>query len=192
MRELFETTWCLTWKAANSSARVGFRKQRSCLTQLISHVDNVLECLNNGEEVDTIYLDYAKAFDKVDHNILLAKLRKYGIKGKVYNWIKEFLRLRIQIVVVEGKKSTFRIVISGVPQGTVIGPILFILYINDLIEVLKHSKGLSFADDTKLVKAISGMQSVSHLKKICGELYNGRKPTTCCSMKRSLRFSTMS
>ena len=148
-----------------SESQQGFRKQRSCLTQLISHVDNVLECLNNGEEVDTIYLDYAKAFDKVDHNILLAKLRKYGIKGKVYNWIKEFLRLRIQIVVVEGKKSTFRIVISGVSQGTVIGPILFILYINDLIEVLKHSKGLSFADDTKLVKAISGMQSVSQLQE---------------------------
>ena len=92
----------------------GFRKQRSYLTQLIDNVDHIFQCLNNGEEVDTIYLEYTKAFDKVNHNILLAKLRKYSIKGKIYNWIKEYLRARIQIVVVERKKSTFHMVISGV------------------------------------------------------------------------------
>ena len=143
----------------------GFRAKRSCLTQLIHHVDHILNCLNSGEEVDCIYLDFAKAFDKVDHKILLAKLNKFGIKGKDYNWIKEFLTARLQTVVVEGKKSLFVPVISGVPQGTVIGPILFILYINDLIDILKSSKGLSFADDTKLVKAISGMHCVSLLQQ---------------------------
>ena len=143
----------------------GFRKKRSCLTQLIDHVDHIYNCLNNGDEVDVIYLDYAKAFDKVDHNILLAKLKKYGIKGKMYEWIKEFLKDRTQTVVVEGHKSSFRIVISGVPQGTVVGPILFILYINDLIYILEHSKGLSFADDTKLIRAIRNMLGVKMLQE---------------------------
>ena len=137
----------------------GFRKKRSCLTQLLEHVDHILKCLNSGEEVDVIYLDYAKAFDKVDHKILLAKLRKYGVTGKMHKWIEEFLSGRVQTVVVEGTKSSFKIVISGVPQGTVLGPILFILYINDLILALRSSKGLSFADDTKLIQAIIGVLS---------------------------------
>ena len=148
-----------------SGKQHGFRKKRSCLTQLIDHVEHIYSCLNNGDEVDVIYLDYAKAFDKVDHNILLAKLKKYGIKGKMYGWIKEFLSARTQTVVVEGKKSSFKIVISGVPQGTVIGPILFILYINDLVNILKHSRGLSFADDTKLTKAIKGINCMALLQE---------------------------
>ena len=134
----------------------GFRKQRSCLTQLLNHVDHILKCLNSGDEVDTIYLDYAKAFDKVDHKVLLAKLPKYGLKGKVHAWIKEFLTNRQQTVVVEGSKSSFQPVVSGVPQGTVLGPLLFILYINDLVDVLQFAKGLCFADDTKLTSAIAG------------------------------------
>lgn len=115
----------------------------------------ILKALNNGEEVDVIYLDYAKAFDKVDHEILLAKLRKYGIRGKVLKWINSFLFGREQCVVVEGKHSTFRLVIiSGVPQGTVLGPILFILYIDDQIEAVLTSLAKEFADDTKLAKSI--------------------------------------
>ena len=145
-----------------SSKQHGFRKSRSCLTQLLSHVDNILKCLNEGDEVDAIYLDYAKAFDKVDHRILLAKLKRYGIKGKMLRWIKDFLANRYQTVVVEGNKSSFRLVISGVPQGTVLGPIFFILYINDELDNLQTANGKIFADDTKLMARIREL--LCHLK----------------------------
>ena len=132
----------------------GFRKTRSCLTQLLEHVDFVLKSLNDGNEVDVIYLDYSKAFDKVDHCILLAKMKHYGITGKMYGWIEAFLTDRLQSVVVDGNKSSFQAVKSGVPQGTVLGPIFFILYVVDMVLSLKTSKPLAFADDTKLLHQI--------------------------------------
>ena len=147
-----------------TSNQHGFRKKRSCLTQLLGHVDNILKSLNSGNEVDVIYLDYAKAFDKVDHNILLAKLSKYGIQGKLRDWIRCFLNHRLQTVVVEGEKSSFQDVKSGVPQGTVLGPIFFIVYITDLIFSLKSCKALSFADDTKLIQLILGVLSKAMLQ----------------------------
>ena len=133
----------------------GFRKKRSCLTQLIEHVDSVLKALNDGREVDVIYLDYSKAFDKVDHKILLTKMKQYGIKGPIYDWIECFLRNRQQTVVVDGEKSEFKDVESGVPQGTVLGPVFFIIYVIDLVLRVKSSKTLTFADDTKLMKVIT-------------------------------------
>ena len=142
----------------------GFRKKRSCMTQLLSHVEQIYKSLNNDDEVDVIYLDFAKAFDKVDHAVLLAKLGRYGIGGNALRWIKEFLLNRKQAVVVEGHKSSFQPVISGVPQGTVLGPILFVLYINDLLDSISYSKGFSFADDTKLIGAIREMSSVGLLQ----------------------------
>ena len=113
--------------------------------------------MNEGNEVDVIYLDFSKAFDKVDHNILLAKLRCYGVTGKVYDWIESFLRGRKQAVVVDGKKSQFVDVESSVPQGTVLGPVFFIIYAMDMISNARNSKPLTFADDTKLIKAICTM-----------------------------------
>ena len=132
----------------------GFRKGRSCLTQLLQHYDSILRNLNEGFETDVIYLDFAKAFDKVDHNIPLQKLHNYGIRGNLYEWIKAFLSNRTQTVVVDGHHSDPKPVISGVPQGSVLGPILFIIYINDLHKVVKNCDPGSFADDTKIQRKI--------------------------------------
>ena len=132
----------------------GFRKQRSCVTQLLEHIDYILKTLAEGEEVDVIYLDFSKAFDKVSHNVLLEKLKHYGIDGKLYKWIESFLTNRKQKVVIDGVQSDDANVESGVPQGTVLGPVFFIIYIIDLIVTLKSSKALKFADDTKLISKI--------------------------------------
>ena len=128
---------------------IGAKKKKFPLFQ----IDLVL---NDDNEVDVIYLDFAKAFDKVDHSVLLSKLERYGVKGKAYNWIKEFLCDRKQIVVVE----------RCVPRNSA-GPntILFVLYINDLLSTINHCNGFSFADDTKLLGAIKGMASVNLLQE---------------------------
>ena len=135
----------------------GFRKNRSCLTQLLHHFDNILCELNNGSEVDVIYVDMEKAFDKVDINVLLAKLDKYGVRGRLHRWIRDFLTERFQTVVVDGVESRPELVISGVPQGTVIGPLLFLVYMID-IEALLTGTALTFADDSKLWKAITSLE----------------------------------
>ena len=132
----------------------GFRAGRSCLTQLLAHYDNIITLLEDGFNVDTIYLDFAKAFDKVDHNILLKKALTLGINGKTLKWIQAFLKDRNQRVIVNGKLSTPRQVISGVPQGSVIGPLLFLILIGDIDKNTTSSTVASFADDTRVTKGI--------------------------------------
>ena len=142
----------------------GFRKHRSCLTQLLSHIDIILQNFLNNKDTDVIYLDYAKAFDKVDHQLLLNKLHSYGIRGKLLMWLNSYLSNRWQTVVINGKHSLPAKVISGVPQGTVLGPILFILYLNDLETCIHHSIISSFADDTRLKRAINTVQDTTLLQ----------------------------
>ena len=131
----------------------GFRSGRSCITQLMESIHDWVDSLENKQPVNVVYLDYKKAFDSVPHERLLVKLHAYGIRGNLLLWIRSFLTNRKQRVVINGKSSNLAPVISGIPQGSVLGPILFLIYVNDLPEVAR-SKLKLFADDTKLYKSI--------------------------------------
>ena len=142
----------------------GFRGARSCLSQLLSHFDMITRLMEAGEAVDVIYLDFAKAFDKVDIGITLQKLKSLGIKGSLGGWLHSFLTGRSQTVLVSGAKSSPRSVLSGVPQGSVLGPLLFLILIGDIDQDIVKSFISSFADDTRIGHGITTAQDMEELQ----------------------------
>ena len=149
----------------------GFRSGHSCLSQLLAHYDKITQLLEEGDNVDVIYLDFSKAFDKLDFNITLQKLINMGISGNILRWITDFLTTRHQCVVVEGHKSNPTPMISGVPQGSVIGPLLFLILLGDIDEYAASSFVSSFADDTRVLGKISSVEDVEHLQTDLNAIY---------------------
>ena len=131
----------------------GFLKAKSCLTNLLCFLEEITKWVDDGSPVDVIYLDFQKAFDKVPHQRLISKLKSHGMGNYIINWIEQWLTDRRQRVVVDGEVSSWKSVLSGVPQGSVLGPILFLVYINDLEEGVT-GKILKFADGTKLFRKV--------------------------------------
>ena len=152
-------------------AQHGFRPGRSCLSQLLAHQNSIISSLQHACNIDVIYLDYSKAFDTVDHGILLHKMKNLGISGKLGIWISNFLQDRIQRVVIDGYKSGPSPVVSGVPQGSVLGPTLFNIHLVDIGQDVQNSTISSFADDTRIHKEIKTPQDAIDLQSDLCKVY---------------------
>ena len=172
-----------------SDSQYGFRNRRGCTLQLLKVLDDWTKAIDNGLPVDTLYLDLQKAFDSVPHQRLILKLERLGITGNLLRWIKNFLSERKQRVVLNGISSDWTDVISGVPEGSVLGPILFILYVNDLPDKV-NSYCKIFDDDTKLYKEINTLKDYEDLQDDIYELCRWTTKWLLFLMPINVKFST--
>ena len=154
-----------------SDKQHSFRKGRSCLSKLLAHHDWVLNNLAEGRNVDVVFLDFAKAFDKVDHGILLHKVKALSITGKLGVWIHAFLTGRLQAITVDGHRSEEAMVISGVPQDSVLGLLLFLIHMGGIGKRGGGSSLSSFPDNTSVSLPITTVEDVSRLQQDLETIY---------------------
>ena len=152
----------------------GFMQGRSCLTNLLEYLEVLTKLVDEGHSVDVVYLDFSKAFDTVPHARLVEKLKSAGISGNILNWISDWLNGRSQRVVLNGKSSGWTSVLSGVPQGSVFGPVLFLIYINDIDNAVDtvFSVLFKFADDTKILRVVNNDDDRAKLQLDIDNLFN--------------------
>jgi len=141
-------------------SQYGFRKGHSTIHAVSEMIENVIEAFDRRESTLAVFLDLSKAFDTIDHTILLKKLEFYGIRGKALDWFTSYLDHRSQFVSVDGLNSDMSYIKCGVPQGSVLGPLLFSIYTNDLPKSLSCSKSILFADDTNIFKSSKNLQDI--------------------------------
>ena len=150
----------------------GFMAGRSTTTNLLVYMEALTKLLDQGHAVDVLYLDFAKAFDKVPHMRLLEKCRGLGLDGKMLEWIRVWLEGRKQRVVLNGEASEWADVLSGVPQGSVLGPTLFLIFINDIDKAVEVTSSvlLKFADDTKVGRVVESEEQREELQSTINRL----------------------
>jgi ribonuclease P/MRP protein subunit RPP40 len=147
-----------------SNNQYGFWSKRSTTLQLLRVLDDWTQSMDRRKDIDVIYLDFSKAFDTVPHVRLMKKLEAYGIQGMLWCWVEDFLRNRRQKVTVNGASSDWLKVHSGIPQGSVLGPLLFVLYINDMPDVLENM-AMMFADDSKVYAEVANLEDQQKLQR---------------------------
>ena len=153
-----------------SSEQYGFVSGRSTITQLLVTLQDWLLNIDNYLPTDAVYMDFKKAFDTVPHVRLIRKLEGYGIRGNILNWIKSFLDNRKQFVKINNSSSSQLSITSGVPQGSVLEPTLFIYFINDLPNVTNLNTKI-FADDTKVYNSVTNDEDRAKLQEAIDNMY---------------------
>jgi hypothetical protein len=137
----------------------GFQEKKSVVTNLIIFLTPIMKGVDSKHQIDAIYTDFASAFDRVDHHLLIKKLHsQYGVCGRVLNWLASYLKNREQTVSIQGYESNEYTALSGVPQGSHLGPILFLLFVNDIVDSIHHCQCSLFADDMKISRRIDSIE----------------------------------